>query len=94
MIAVRLPEGLEKKLNSVAKNTQRTKTDIVKEALQLYFEARAKEDEKTPYELGESLFGRFGSGEGDLSVTYKQRLKEKLNAKQGSDRQRSADRTV
>jgi len=86
MIAVRLPEVLEKKLNSVAENTQRTKTDIVKEALLFYFEARAKEEEKTPYELGESMFGRYESGQDDLSTTYKQRLREKLNAKYGSDR--------
>jgi len=37
--------------------------------------------EKTPYELGSELFGKYASGKSDLSTTYKQKLKEKINAK-------------
>ena len=60
-----------------AQRMQLTKTDVVREALQLYMKERA-DDVLTPYALGEELFGRYGSGDTDRSTTYKQRLKEKL----------------
>jgi len=85
MIAVRLPEALEKKLNSFSEYSHKTKTDVVKEALIFYFENREKESEDTPYELGKSFFGKYASGEGDLSSTYKQKLKGKLHAKHRAD---------
>ena len=79
MIAVRLPDKMEKKLNTYAEALNKTKTDVVREALTLYFN---KNDEcKTAYEVGESLFGKYGSGRNDLSTTYKQKLKEKIRAK-------------
>ena len=86
MIAVRLPEILEEKLNSFSSRNHKTKTEVVKEALMLYFETRANEEKKTLYELGESLFGKYASGEDDLSTTYKKRLKGKLNEKYRLDR--------
>ena len=79
MIAVRLPETIEKKLNNYAKAHNKTKTDVVKEALNLYFK---KDDKKqTAYEIGNELFGKYSSGRDDLSTTYKQKLKEKIRAK-------------
>ena len=79
MIAVRLPEKMEKQLNNYAKQCNKTKTDVVKEALTLYF--KNKEKRKTAYEAGASLFGKYSSGRNDLSTTYKQKLKEKIRAK-------------
>ena len=35
---------------------------------------------KRLHELGERYFGRHGSGDGFLSVQYKQRVKEKVHA--------------
>jgi len=79
MIAVRLPDKMEKKLNTYAEALNKTKTDVVREALTLYFQ---KNDEsKTAYEVGESLFGKYSSGQDDLSRTYKQKLKDKIRAK-------------
>jgi hypothetical protein len=37
--------------------------------------------EKTPYELGSELFGKYSTGKNDLSITYKQEMKDKINAK-------------
>jgi hypothetical protein len=76
---VRLPAELNEKLDAYSSAWNTTKSDVVKEALQSYF---AKEEtEKDSWEVGEPYFGKYGSGDGDLSVTYKKRLKEKLNVK-------------
>jgi predicted DNA-binding protein len=80
MIAVRLPDEMEKNLSLYAQRMQQTKTDVVREALRLYMKEHADEA-LTPYALGEELFGRYGSGDTDRSTTYKQRLKAKLRAR-------------
>jgi predicted DNA-binding protein len=79
MTTVRLPAALEKKLDSASKANKRTKSDMIKEALERYFDR--EEPEKDSYELGKEYFGQYGSGDGALSTTYKARLKEKLDAK-------------
>lgn len=81
MLAVRLPEHLEYELNRFSKIAHKTKSDVVKEALSLFFQMQKEEKTKTSYELGEALFGRYGSEEGNLSTTYKLKIKEKLKAK-------------
>ena len=86
MLAVRLPEATEKKLSYYAKLTQSTKTDVVKEALGLYLDARIEQAKKTPWELGEDFFGQYRSGRDDLSTTYKQKIRDKLDAKYRSHR--------
>ena len=37
--------------------------------------------EKTPYELWIELFGKYSTEKNDLSTTYKQKMKDKINAK-------------
>jgi len=81
MLAVRLPKNLENELSRFSKISHKTKTDVVKEALKLFFETETKKEQRSAYELGQELFGRYGSGREDLSETYKQKLKSKLNAK-------------
>lgn len=81
MLAVRLPEEMERKIEKEARYRQRTKTQVVKEALELYF--RKKAQERSAYELGADLFGKYGSGRGDNSVRYKERIKEKIAKKIG-----------
>ena len=55
---------------------------VIKEALVYYFDMLKKEsDEKSAYELGSEFFGKYSSGKDDLSTTYKQKLKDKINAK-------------
>ena len=79
MVAVRLEEELEKKLNTLAQKEKKTKSAIIKEALKYYF--TLKNNQNYPYELGKKLFGQVGSGDGTLSQTYKSKLKEKIRAK-------------
>ncbi len=77
MFSVRLDDELDKKIQAMAEKAKVSKSEIVREALTEYLEAREAEDK--PYDLGHDLFGRFGSGEVDLSTTYKRRIKEKLH---------------
>lgn len=79
MITLRLPEKLEKRVNQIAVTEKRTKTQIVRQAIENYLHVH--DTQKTPYELGEDLFGRHGGGNSRLSTDYKKKLKEKLNAK-------------
>lgn len=86
MLAVRLPENLENELSLYAEMSDKTKTDVVKEALRLYLNTKEAEETKTPYELGKSFFGKYESGRDDLSTTYKEKLKRKLSEKQTTHR--------
>jgi predicted transcriptional regulator len=82
MTTVRLPEDLEEKLEAASKTQHKSKSLFVREALARYF--TDQELEKSSWEVGEPYFGNYGSGEGDLSTTYKERIWEKINAKFGS----------
>ncbi|SDC82069.1 MULTISPECIES: CopG family ribbon-helix-helix protein [unclassified Candidatus Frackibacter] len=79
MISVRLSKELEEKINLLSQQKDLTKSDIVKEALEMYIEK--EEEQKKPYELGEEFFGKYGSGQGDLSTQYKKKVSEKINEK-------------
>ena len=78
----RLPQDTRIKLLTLAKIKNKTKSDIIKESLDLYYEQEAGEIDS--YTLGLPYFGKYNLGEGDLSITYKQRIKEKLHARQNS----------
>jgi len=82
MISIRLEQSIEKELILVSKLNHQTKTDTIKKALQLYFDSLKSTMKKpTAYALGADSFGKYGSGQNDLSTTYKEKLKEKINAK-------------
>ena len=79
---VRLPQDTRIKLNTLARVKGKTMSEIIKESLEMYYER--EENELDSYTLGLPYFGKYSSGEGDLSTTYKQRIKEKLRARQNS----------
>lgn len=79
MLNVRLDKELEEKLRSYSQQNNLSKSSIVKEALALYF--KKEESVKTPFELGEDLFGTGSGGDAERSSTYKSRVKEKLREK-------------
>ena len=67
MIAVRLPEGIEKRLQALAKKTGRTKTYYVREAilehledLEDYYLAAARLEEKLPTVSFDEMEKRLG----------------------------------
>jgi predicted DNA-binding protein len=78
----RLPLETRNKLLTLSRVKGKTMSDIVKESLDLYYEQ--EENDIDSYTLGEPYFGKYGSGENDLSTTYKERIKEKLRAKHNS----------
>ncbi|MBT3274640.1 MAG: ribbon-helix-helix protein, CopG family [Spirochaetales bacterium] len=79
MLTVRLPSDLETEINKLATIEKRTKSDIIKEALQEYIDSRQKGN--SSYKLGRDLFGKVSSGEPSRSKTYKKRVKDKLSEK-------------
>ncbi len=78
MTTIRLNDDLNNKLITLKALENATKTEIIKRAISEYYLHHVKE--KTPYELGEDLFGKFGDDPG-LSVSYKSKLKRKLHEK-------------
>ena len=79
---VRLPQDTRNKLNAISRAKGMTVSEIIRESLEIYCER--EENELDSYTLGLPYFGKYGSGEGDLSTTYKQRLREMIRAKQNS----------
>ncbi len=79
MVSVRLSKELEDKIDLLSKQENVTKSDIIKEALEKYFTVQEKK--MRPYDLGEEFFGRNGSGKGNLSETYKKKVRDKINEK-------------
>jgi predicted DNA-binding protein len=75
----RLPEDTLNKLLALARLKNKTKSDIIKESLDFYYEIEEKEIDS--FTIGEGYFGKYGSGDGNRSTTYKQRIKEKLRDK-------------
>jgi len=78
----RLPLDTRNKLLVLSRTKNKTKSDIIKESLDMYY-AQA-EGELDSYTLGEPYFGKYSSGESNLSTTYKERIREKLRARQNS----------
>jgi len=79
MTSIRLPADVEIKLAEIAKSEKRTKSDIIKEALNSYLKSYSIRS--YPYDLGKDLFGSYGSGQSNLSTDYKRLIKEKMHAK-------------
>ncbi len=79
MISLRLPPELEVKINSLARAEGRSRSEIVKESIEEYIERHTAM--LTPYELGKDLFGKSGSGKGDLSTNRKKYLSQLLKNK-------------
>jgi len=79
----RLPVDTTNKLIALARIKGKTKSDIIKESLEFYYDH--EENEIDSYTLGEPYFGKYSSGDSDLSTTYKERLKGIFRAKYNSD---------
>ena len=75
----RLPPDTRNKLLVLSRIKGKTKSDIIKESLDMYYEYEEKEIDS--FTLGESYFGNYGSGESDRATTYRERIKEKLSGR-------------
>lgn len=83
MTTVRLPIEIEHKLSKMAQNQHKSKSELIKEALEYFFDKA--EVEQDSYEVGKDYFGKYGSNDGTLSSTYKSKLKGKIHAKYNPD---------
>jgi predicted DNA-binding protein len=75
----RLPINTRNKLLALAKIKNKSKSEIIIQSLEMYYDR--EEGEIDSFSLGESVFGKYGSGDGDRSVTYKERIKKKLSGR-------------
>jgi len=78
---VRLPPGTRNKLLALSKIKGKTKSDIIIESLDMYY--KHEEEDTDSFSLGESFFGKYGSGDEDRATTYKDRIKRKLSVSRG-----------
>jgi hypothetical protein len=76
-LTVKLDPKLERELARRSADQGVSKSAVVKRALAEYL---AREP-PSAYEAGRDLFGRFGSGAGDLSARRRERYAEFVNAK-------------
>ncbi|MCL2759763.1 MAG: CopG family transcriptional regulator [Treponema sp.] len=79
----RLPIETRNKLVVLSRVKNKSKSEIIIEALDKYYE-NVEEEGIDSYTLGLPYFGKYGSGIGDLSTTYKQRFREYLRERQNS----------
>jgi Arc/MetJ-type ribon-helix-helix transcriptional regulator len=79
MISLRLPPELERKLDSVAKSEGKSRSEIVKDSILEYINKRGKN--KTPFELGKDLFGKYNSEFVDLAQNRKKYLAKAIGKK-------------
>ena len=79
----RLPIETRNKLLALARIKNKTKSQIIIESLEMFY--KQEESALDSFTLGIPYFGKYGSGKGDLSTTYKKRIKDKLHARQNSN---------
>jgi hypothetical protein len=81
-VTVRLRPELRHQLESYCRKYRLTKSRVITELLEKHFDSSST-GRKSAYELAREfgVVGGFSSGKGDLSVTYKRRLKERMRAR-------------
>jgi predicted DNA-binding protein len=78
-ISLRLDDQLERELNKYARRAGKPKSELIRNLIADFVNKKA--NRLTPWELGKEVFGREGSGRGNLAQNRKSILKEKLHAK-------------
>ena len=84
MISLRIKPELESELNFFAETKGKSRSEIIIESILEYIQNHSTE--KTPYELGKDLFGKYSSNHNDLSQNRKKYLKEKITQKNAKRR--------
>jgi len=79
MLSIQLSPDYENRLEQIANSENTPKDEIIKKILRQYVDEYYQNP--TPYELGQDLFGKYGSGKNNLSSSYKSQLKRKIREK-------------
>jgi len=82
LTSARLPIETRNKLMVLSKIKNKTMSEIIVESLEMYYER--EEEGIDSYTLGLPYFGKYSSGIGDLSTTYKERIYKDLRERQNS----------
>lgn len=78
MITLRLDPELEKNINAVAHQMGVTKSELIRKSITTFIDGL---DKPSPWELGDSVFGKYASGMNNLAQDRKRLVKEKIKAK-------------
>ena len=77
-VSVRLDQELEQALRIQAARAEVAISDFIREAIK---EKLARmESAASPYELGKDSFGKYSSGQSELSANRKKLIRERLHA--------------
>ncbi len=80
MITLRLDPALEQQVNLTAQNLGITRSEFVRKSIVHYIQTQKS---KSAWEIGQDLFGKYSSGQTNLSSDRKEILKERVRAKRG-----------
>ena len=72
-MSLKIPDELHRKLIGTARRTGRSKSALLREALRLYLEGRAKGGRGSFYELAQHVIGKF---EGSVDSSDGRRLED------------------
>ena len=78
MLTIRLDKELEKDIESIAKQNNKTKSQLVRDCIAAYI---ANYEKPSPWELGKDLFGNHSSGHNNLAENRKELLTKIIKAK-------------
>ena len=78
MVTLRLDPTLEQNINITAKNLGLSKSELIRKSIQSYLENL---EHANAWEIGKDLFGKYSSGQGNLSTDRKKIVKNKILAK-------------
>ena len=69
-ISLKVPEAMDARLTAIAKQTGKTKSEVAREALELFFQNGHQKRAVSAYDLSQDLAGSV-RGPGDLSSNKK-----------------------
>ncbi len=78
-MTVQLNEQLRQNLEALASQRGVSSAELIEQCLEEF--VGGAQNGGSPWRLGEKLFGKFGSGRGDLSRNRKKIVREKIHAK-------------
>ncbi len=78
MITLRLDPKLEQAVNIKAKNLGLTKSELIRQCINEYI---TKSQHSNAWDVGKDLFGKYSSGQGNLSQDRKELIKAKIKSK-------------
>lgn len=81
MLTLRLSSDIEEKLNNIAELLGIPKSEIVRKSLKAYLKDLEK---NSAWNSGKEFFGKYSSGQADLSENRKSILKQKLQDKRNA----------